>query len=282
MKDDLSVKVEPPSELDHRFTDLNAFKHWFASAPWCTASVLDAMASQVCEKGFTEPLSRRQIAPGVVRPGADIREGLAFEGLCSRVRAVMRAIEREVAGKARHNIKIYAAEAVTPFAMQMRGIFAKFIGSEFSADPNLAREMFPIPLEDLCRLSFADNVFDIVSTNEVLEHVPDLDMALAEICRVLVPGGVHIGTHPFRFMAQDSQVRARMVDGKVEHLMEPEIHGDPFGNKGSLVFELPGWDIIGRCLKSGFAHAEMRLMMSAEYGYIAGGVGGVFVLYARK
>ncbi len=125
-------------------------------------------------------------------------------------------------------------------------------------------------------------MFDIVSTNEVLEHVPDLDAAFSEIRRVLVPGGVRIGTQPFRFIAEESQVRARLIGGKVEHLMEPEIHGDPFGGEGSLVFELPGWDIIRRCIRRGFTHAEMRLMMSEEYGFMSGGVGGVFVLYCRK
>src|SRR4051812_17148599 len=41
--------------------------------------------------------------------------------------------------------------------------------------------------EDLTRLTYPDACFDVVLTSETLEHVPDLDAALGEIRRVLVP-----------------------------------------------------------------------------------------------
>ena len=50
--------------------------------------------------------------------------------------------------------------------------------------------------EDLTRLTYPDDAFDLVLTSESLEHVPDLDAALSEIRRVLVPGGRHIFTVP--------------------------------------------------------------------------------------
>jgi len=42
---------------------------------------------------------------------------------------------------------------------------------------------------DAYRLPFADAAFDILVCSEVLEHLLDLDSALAEITRVLKPGG---------------------------------------------------------------------------------------------
>ncbi|HET6748018.1 MAG TPA: bifunctional 2-polyprenyl-6-hydroxyphenol methylase/3-demethylubiquinol 3-O-methyltransferase UbiG [Actinomycetes bacterium] len=39
------------------------------------------------------------------------------------------------------------------------------------------------------RLPFADGVFDAVVAADVLEHVPDLPAAVAELARVLAPGG---------------------------------------------------------------------------------------------
>ena len=39
------------------------------------------------------------------------------------------------------------------------------------------------------RLPFADGVFDVVVAADVLEHVPDLPAAVAELARVLAPGG---------------------------------------------------------------------------------------------
>ncbi len=44
------------------------------------------------------------------------------------------------------------------------------------------------------RLPFADNSFDVVISNSVLEHIPDLDQALVEMRRVLKPGGVFLAT----------------------------------------------------------------------------------------
>lgn len=42
---------------------------------------------------------------------------------------------------------------------------------------------------DAVRLPFADGAFDCVVAGEVLEHLNDLPSAVAEICRVLAPGG---------------------------------------------------------------------------------------------
>ena len=49
---------------------------------------------------------------------------------------------------------------------------------------------------DATRLPFADATFDAVITSEVLEHVPDDTGALAEMVRVLTPGGVFAATVP--------------------------------------------------------------------------------------
>jgi SAM-dependent methyltransferase len=47
-------------------------------------------------------------------------------------------------------------------------------------------------------LAFPDATFDVVTAIEVLEHVRDLDRALAEIARVLRPGGRFLLTTPNR------------------------------------------------------------------------------------
>jgi SAM-dependent methyltransferase len=42
---------------------------------------------------------------------------------------------------------------------------------------------------DVTRLPFADGCFDVVICSEVLEHIPDHELALAELARVLKPFG---------------------------------------------------------------------------------------------
>ena len=52
------------------------------------------------------------------------------------------------------------------------------------------------PGEDIQALSFADNSFDLVFCNHVIEHVPDDRKALQEIQRILRPGGKAVITIP--------------------------------------------------------------------------------------
>ena len=45
---------------------------------------------------------------------------------------------------------------------------------------------------DICKLPFADNEFDVIFCNHVLEHIPDDTKAMQELYRVLKPGGMGI------------------------------------------------------------------------------------------
>jgi len=205
-----------------------------------------------------------------------------FRGVNSRARAVLRAIETTCDVTNIYGLRIYAPEALTAFALRLRGVFPKFLGSEYTDDAKLRTEMYPIPFEDLTALSLPSDTFDLVSTNEVLEHVPRLDDSLRELCRVLRPGGWHVGTHPFMCMSLTGLVRARLVGDRIEHLTEPEYHGNPMSPEGSLVFELPGWSVLERCRNTGFSYAAMRFIISTKYGVAANDAGGVFVLTCRK
>jgi len=48
------------------------------------------------------------------------------------------------------------------------------------------------------RTDFDGNTFDVVFSNQVLEHVPDLDQVLGEMHRILKPGGVVLSLFPDR------------------------------------------------------------------------------------
>ena len=197
------------------------------------------------------------------------------------MRAVLALIDEKVGARPPDKVQIFATEAVTSFALRMRGRFARFHGAEYGADAAARRALYPIPHEDLTALSLPSGSFDLVTTNEVLEHVPDIDAALREIARVLKPGGWHVGTHPFLPMAEAGDQRSLLLDGEVAHLMAPEYHGNPVDSGGSLVFETPGWNIIGRAKAAGFSNVHMRFIASERHGYITANT-GVFVLCAQK
>ena len=53
-----------------------------------------------------------------------------------------------------------------------------------------ARAIAPVAAGFGETLPFADQSVDLVYVSHVLHHATDVDQALAEICRVLVPGGL--------------------------------------------------------------------------------------------
>lgn len=58
------------------------------------------------------------------------------------------------------------------------------------------RELIGVLRGDAIRLPFADGSFDVVITSEVLEHIQDDVTAIAEMVRVLKPGGRFAATVP--------------------------------------------------------------------------------------
>ena len=111
--------------------------------------------------------------------------------------------------------------------------------------------------EDLTRLTYPDEAFDIVLTSETLEHVPDLDRALAEIRRVLKPGGRHIFTIPMLPHVFRTFARARLrEDGSFESLAREIRH--PGGDVGWPVFTEFGTDFPEKLRAAGFDEVEVR------------------------
>ncbi len=103
--------------------------------------------------------------------------------------------------------------------------------------------------ESLERLTFPDGSFDLVVTQDVMEHVFDAAAAFAEIARVLRPGGLHVFTTPLVRKAERSVRRARMEpDGRIVHFGEPQYHGNPVDPSGSLVTFHWGYDITRHIL----------------------------------
>lgn len=118
------------------------------------------------------------------------------------------------------------------------------VSSEYvdGVEPGLKRD--GILCQDIQHTTFGDDTFDLIITEDVLEHVPQPERAFTEIRRILKPGGYHIGTIPVSWDQAVSFPRARLENGVVVHLVEPEYHGDPFRPEGVLAFTTFGRDIL--------------------------------------
>jgi hypothetical protein len=98
--------------------------------------------------------------------------------------------------------------------------------------------------EDIEKLTFQDNSFDLFITQDVMEHIFDPEMAFKEIARVIKPGGAHIFTVPLINKAKKSERWAsRREDGEIIHHHPAEYHGNPVDSKGALVTMHYGYDI---------------------------------------
>lgn len=106
--------------------------------------------------------------------------------------------------------------------------------------------------ENLEDQTFPDESFDLVISQDVMEHIFDPARAFAEIARTLKPGGAHIFSVPLVNKEKSSEICAvRDEKGTVKHLLESEYHGNPIDNNGSLVTIRWGYDICDFIFRNG-------------------------------
>ena len=123
--------------------------------------------------------------------------------------------------------------------------------SDFEPSAEPGEQVHGVRSEDLTRLTYADESFDLLVTSETLEHVPRLDVGLSEIHRVLAPGGRHIFTVPM--LPGVAKTFARTVlhpDGTLEHRAPVLSH--PGGDVGYPVFTEFGADFPELLRAAGF------------------------------
>lgn len=124
---------------------------------------------------------------------------------------------------------------------------AKLPGVTYSeykpADPSIRHE-------NIEKLSYKDREFDAVLTAETLEHIPNYQKALAEIKRVLKPGGVHIFTIPMLFSRHTRRRVEVAADGSLKQILEASYHGA--GEPDNLVCTEFGIDVLDELKTAGF------------------------------
>jgi len=121
--------------------------------------------------------------------------------------------------------------------------YPNFLYSEYFPKPELkgGQEYKGIRFEDLQALSFKHNYFDIIITQDILEHIKNYSLSFKEIYRVLKPFGIHIFTVPF----DKNEKTLQYFDDEGNLLGEKIIyHKDPLRSEGSKVFTQFGYDLI--------------------------------------
>ena len=203
--------------------------------------------------------------------------------LNNRIRLIA-SILQDILNENLQQKKVYLMEQVTPLFAWVKQKFNqnhKILGSEYLGYQYQKGEIVQgLKHEDVQNLSFLDNELDIILSNDVFEHIPNPILGFSECFRVLKRGGIMLATFPFHENKAKTIPRAILKANKVEHILEPEYHGNPIDEKGSLVFTDFGWDILEKIKKIGFSSIAIDVYYSFPYTHIT--ENGIWVFRFEK
>ena len=203
---------------------------------------------------------------GAAGTDSDTREGLhcAHCGCNARQRAAAAVLLAALPDPAA--ARVHATEQTSTLFLALRCRVRRLSGSEYVPEWRLRlrlslwllRQGLPAWVRhgDVTALALGDASLDGLISLDVLEHVSDFRAALHEFARVLRSGGVLVLTVPFyEGQARSERVARLRADGSIEHLGEPEYHGDPLAGRVPC-FHHFGWDLLEAVREAGFGQAE--------------------------
>jgi SAM-dependent methyltransferase len=174
------------------------------------------------------------------------------------------AIHMSIVEALRKNVPNIAEKDV--YELSSRGALFKYLSrkcktlaySEYYADVPKGTYRNNVQCQDVQEITYADQSFDLVTSTEVFEHVPDDFLGFKEVYRVLRPSGKFIFTVPFTG-ADKTIERATLVNGRINHLLPPTYHGDRIRGQGKvLCYRDYGLDIVDRLRTAGFSQVRIE------------------------
>jgi len=151
------------------------------------------------------------------------------------------------------DISIYNTEASGPLHNYLSKM-KNYTCSEYFGDNYSSGELINNTIhQDLMSLSFEDNLFDVIVSTDVFEHISDPYAAHKEIYRVLKMGGRHVFTVPFYQTDFLDELRASIdADKKIIYHKEPLYHIDPFRGEEILVYNIFSVEMLVKLSRMGF------------------------------
>ena len=183
-----------------------------------------------------------------------------------RERALMLVIEKYFPNW--KELKIHeSSPEVKGTSLKLKTNCRSYIGSQYYGDNEPGKIINGFSNQNLEKQTFEDSSFDIVITQDVMEHVINPDKAFAEIARTLKPGGAHIFTVPLVNKFQPTEKWAVLGEkNEIKFLREPEYHGNPIDPNGSPVTMHWGYDIIDFIKKKSGLETEIFYIDDLNYG----------------
>jgi SAM-dependent methyltransferase len=147
------------------------------------------------------------------------------------------------------DIFVYNTSSQSPIARKM-GASKNIVVSEYFDDCKPGEFKNGILCQDLEQLTFRDEQFDLVISEDVFEHVKEWRKGFLEVHRVLKKNGAHVFSIPFYFDRKTEELFT--LDNGAYQLREPiEYHGDPI--RGTIpCFVHFGYDLFDFLRSIGF------------------------------
>jgi len=191
---------------------------------------------------FTCPVCNYS-GPFIDHPGAQVGDkpsrryaACADCGALERHRLQVKVLDEFLPGFADRSKSVLHFAPESFIGKRLKQVFGKYQTADlFRRDVNIRA--------DICALPVPDASYDLVYASHVLEHVPDDGKAIAEIYRVLKPGGVAI--LPVPIYSTDDHPSAKTVE-----------YGQPKKEEDGHV-RAPGLDYFDRYRKV-FAQVDVR------------------------
>jgi hypothetical protein len=162
----------------------------------------------------------------------------------ARERALMTTIEKYYPNW--KNLAVHESSPIKRGAsLKLRKYSTNYLASQYYPSQEFGSMIDGFKNEDLENQTFADETFDIVITQDVMEHIYNPEKAFKEIGRTLKKGGAHIFTVPIINRHMKTEVWATPgANGEANFLKTPEFHGNPVDPNGSPVTMHWGFDMV--------------------------------------
>jgi SAM-dependent methyltransferase len=190
-------------------------------------------------------------------------------GSIPRERALMKVLE-DLAPGWRHAAVHESSPTPRGVSLVLARECAGYLPTQFFPGVEPGRYHGAVQCQNLENQTFDDGRFDVVITQDVMEHVFHPDRAFQEIARTLKPDGIHILTTPIYKDRTETRICARLLtDGRIEHLEPPEYHGNPVDQCGSLVTIKYGYDVADLIDQWADMDVEIRRFRDKTHGIVA-------------
>jgi len=148
----------------------------------------------------------------------------------------------------------------------LRSRFRQVTASEYFPGLPFGEASDGVLNQDVQQLTFADATFDLVTSNQVFEHVPDDLRGFRECRRVLRPGGAMVMSVPLRDIPATQRRAALDHAGRIEFEGTPEYHDSRLGGPHSapVFWHHSRHDIAERVKSAGFESVQLVEVMLAK------------------